>query len=76
MLENYSFVPLHLRATKDTSNMTEEIGLGLLVDVCLENSLARGLRVVEGVCGNTCLAPPLLKVISKKPQMKVSGQRV
>ena len=72
LLESYNFVPLHLQATSEiSSNLTEETGLGLLLDVCLENSLARGLKVVEGLCGNTCLASSLLKLLSKKPQMKV-----
>ncbi|XP_063877296.1 fatty acid synthase-like isoform X1 [Scylla paramamosain] len=72
LLERYSFVPLHLQVTSQvSSDLTEETGLGLLLDVCLENSQARGLKVVEGLCGSNCLAPPLLKLLSKKPQMKV-----
>lgn len=74
LLESYSFVPLNLPADHELSrNLTEETALGLLLDVCLENSMARGLKVVEGLCGNTCLAPTLMKALSRKPQMKVGG---
>lgn len=74
LLESYCFVPLSLTPTHElSSKLTEETALGLLLDVCLENSLARGLKVVEGLCGNTCLAPALMKALSRKPMMKVSG---
>lgn len=72
LLESYCFVPLSLTATHElSSKLTEETALGLLLDVCLENGPARGLKVVEGLCGNTCLAPALMKTLSRKPMMKV-----
>lgn len=74
LLESYCFVPLNVSATHELSNkLTEETALGLLLDVCLENGPARGLKVVEGLCGDTCLAPALMKTLSKKPMLKVGG---
>lgn len=65
-------MPLNLMAGHElSSTLTEETALDLLLDVCLENSLQRGLKVVEGFCGNTSLAPALMKALSSKPQMKV-----
>lgn len=77
LLETYQLVPLKL--TKDhvlAPQLTTEAGLGLLLDLMIENMLTRRLKVVERTDGSettnvSSLALAVIKVLASRPQLKV-----
>lgn len=78
LLETYQLVPLALTPDHPLiPHLTTETGVGLLLDLVLENLPIHRLKVVERtesseLVGVSSLPLAILKVLSSRPQLKVS----
>lgn len=80
LLETYQLVPLGLTPDHPiTPHLTTETGLGLLLDLVLENLLTHRVKIVERtenreLIGVSSLPLTILKVLASRPQLKVSNK--
>ncbi|KAG7154441.1 Fatty acid synthase-like [Homarus americanus] len=80
LLETFQFVPRHLTEDHPVSSlMTTEESLGVLLDLALENTLGRGLKIVESapcvastnIEQETILAHTFMNILNLRPMLKV-----
>ncbi|KAK3875727.1 hypothetical protein Pcinc_019416 [Petrolisthes cinctipes] len=77
LLETYQLVPLNLTPDHPlTPQLTNETGLGMLLDLVLENLLTHRMKVVERtesseLVGVSSLPLDILRVLASRPQLKV-----